>query len=364
MSLYYLDDLTTVHHGGALDVLRAMPDESVHSIVTDPPYGLSNTDPRHVAETITRWVSGDREYTPSGRGFMGKEWDAFVPPVAVWDECLRVLKPGGHLLAFAGSRTADLMGLAIRLAGFDIRDSLAWLYGSGFPKSHDLGKSTEAEQWEGWGTALKPAFELIVLARKPLAEKTVAKNVLAHGTGAINVDGCRIAGESTRRTNTAEMGYHGGNLASTYQTGSDAGRWPANVLLDQHAAAWVDEQSGVLRSQDPATRGGTADTNYGNKGGASRFFYNAKAPKSERPDVDGVQHPTVKPLAIMRWLVRMVTPPDGVVLDPFVGSGTTVEAAILEEIRSVGIELSAEYLPLIEARIKRSTPTYTLEDLL
>src|SRR5699024_4333472 len=116
MSLYYLDDLTTIHHGGALDVLRAMPDESVHSIVTDPPYGLSNTDPRHVAETITRWVSGDREYVPSGRGFMGKEWDAFVPPVAVWDECLRVLKPGGHLLAFAGSRTADLMALAIRLA--------------------------------------------------------------------------------------------------------------------------------------------------------------------------------------------------------------------------------------------------------
>ena len=200
MSLYYLDDLTTIHHGGALDVLRAMPDESVHSIVTDPPYGLSNTDPRHVAETIARWGSGDREYVPSGRGFMGKEWDAFVPPVAVWDECLRVLKPGGHLLAFAGSRTADLMGLAIRLAGFEMRDSLAWIYGSGFPKSHDVGKSTGAEQWEGWGTALKPAHEPIIMARKPLAEKTVARNVLAHGTGAINVDACRVATDEDRKS--------------------------------------------------------------------------------------------------------------------------------------------------------------------
>ena len=454
MSLYYLDDLTTIHHGGALDVLRAMPDESVHSIVTDPPYGLSNTDPRHVTETITRWVSGDREYVPSGRGFMGKEWDAFVPPVAVWDECLRVLKPGGHLLAFAGSRTHDLMGLSIRLAGFEMRDSLAWLYGSGFPKSHNVSlsidkaqghanrgraiptassyqasdteqknkltshkvdaysaKTPEAAQWDGWGTALKPAFEPIVLARKPLAEKTVARNVLAHGTGAINVDACRIAtdeqisahhGTANPRVAMGDgwgEGYQVGEAATTPP--NTAGRWPANVLLDQHAAAWVDEQSGfsVSKRAERGASGGilrldgchTVDElralaeagektptgrdarktlaryvasedgpgGHTDPGGASRFFYTAKAPKRERPNVDGVQHPTVKPLAIMRWLIRLVTPPGGVVLDPFAGSGTTIEAALIEGFNPIGIEMEADYLPLIQHRIDRQAGTLT-----
>lgn len=371
-----------------LTALRDMPDASVDAVVTDPPYGLSNTTPDQVADTITRWVSGDREYLPTGRGFMGHEWDGFVPPVAVWDECLRVLKPGGHLLAFAGSRTHDLMTLGIRLAGFEIRDSVAWLYGSGFPKSLDVSKAIDktagaertalgprvyagghiqrsspehlsppigwfasaqgertvtapatdaARQWEGWGTALKPAFEPVTLARKPLTG-TVAANVLEHGTGALNIDGSRIGGPS--------------------------GRWPANVVLDESQAAELDRQSGVSVSRTGGRAGaigyhaggtGAERGGHNDSGGASRFFYVAKAPKSERPVVDGVAHSTVKPVTLMKWLVRMVTPPGGVVLDPFAGSGTTLEAAMLEGFDSIGIEREADYLPLIQARIERAT---------
>ena len=432
--------MPTIHHGDCIETMNAMPPESVDAIVCDPPYGLSNTDPGSVADTITKWASGDRGHVPTGRGFMGKAWDAFVPPPAVWDECMRVLKPGGHMAVFAGSRTHDLMGLSIRLAGFEIRDSMAWLYGSGFPKSHDVGKAIdklagaerevigskiglpgyhlsgkgeagpaygsnlqqvtseqraaaaavtapatpEAAQWDGWGTALKPAFEPIVLARKPLAEKTVARNVLAHGTGAINVDACRIGtdekiaahhGTANPRVAMGDgwgEGYQVGQAASTPPNTS--GRWPANVLLDQHAAAWVDEQSGdrsegrfpgSLR-KSPKFTGATYNggkpyagrveeppRSMGDSGGASRFFYSAKAPKSERPNVNGVQHETVKPLKIMRWLIRLVTPPGGTVLDPFAGSGTTIEAAIIEGFDPVGIEMEADYLPLIQHRIDR-----------
>ena len=370
-----------LHHGDCLAVLRELPDASVDAVVTDPPYGLSNTDPSHVAETITRWVSGDREYLPGGSGFMGKAWDAFVPPVAVWDECLRVLKPGGHLLAFAGSRTFDLMALGIRLAGFDVRDSVAWLYGSGFPKSLDVSKAIdkaagaerevvgqargagngsvvglgsgrsmaseyevtapatpEAERWQGWGTALKPAFEPIVVARRPLVG-TVAANVLAHGTGALNIGACRVAATDKAKfpagvvSDTENVYGNGAGRYSNRPRGEDsnpAGRWPANVVLDESQATELDQQ---------------AD--------ASRFFYVAKAPKSERPVVDGTAHPTVKPLALMRWLVRLVTPPGGVVLEPFAGSGTTVEAALLEGFDVVAVEREADYLPLIRARMTR-----------
>ena len=450
--------MPTIHHGDCIETMKAMPPESIDAIVCDPPYGLSNTDPSSVADTITKWASGDRNHVPTGRGFMGKSWDAFVPPPAVWDECLRVLKPGGHMVVFAGSRTHDLMGLSIRLAGFEMRDSLAWLYGSGFPKSHDVSKAIdkaagaereviganevlrkympngttgsfqlggcqsvqelekladaggvtpagesavavlarrnghearftltapatpEAEQWQGWGTALKPAFEPIVLARKPLAEKTVARNVLAHGTGAINVDACRIAGEvpsvpqpDFKHVNGA-VTHLDAHARNGQMSSAPSGRWPANVLLDHHAAAWVDEQSGNLHTQDPATRasrskragvtqmGTGKSVEYDDRGGpsgASRFFYTAKAPKSERPNVDGVQHPTVKPLAIMRWLIRLVTPPGGTVLDPFAGSGTTIEAALIEGFNPVGIEMEPDYLPLIQHRIDRQAGTLT-----
>src|SRR5699024_535685 len=382
----------------------------------------SNTTPDQVAETIVKSVSGDREYLPTGKGFMGKAWDAFVPPVAVWDEAMRVLKPGGHILAFAGTRTMDLMTLGLRLAGFDIRDSVAWLYGSGFPKSHDVSKaidkaagaerevvgiqkrsatrpavadqsggkayglkgdtaitapaSPDAAQWSGWGTALKPAVEPIVAARKPF-KGTVAANVLEHGTGALNIDACRIGTTEdigSRPAPTKAEGWGMGGDGKHGWTPSTSGRWPANVILDEHMAGVLDQQSGPLHTQNPATRYRASDPAWSPSGtprgthreakqatggdaekglGASKFFYVAKAPKRERPEVNGVKHATVKPLTLMRYLVRMVTPPGGTVLDPFAGSGTTIEAALLEGFQSIGIELTDEYLPLIQQRIQR-----------
>jgi len=426
---HYQDGGVTLFHGDCLDVLRELADESVHAVVTDPPYGLSNTDPGHVTEAITHWTTGDRAFLPSaGGGFMGKAWDEFVPPPAVWDECMRVLKPGGHLLAFAGSRTVDLMALSIRLAGFDIRDSIAWLYSSGFPKSLDVAKaidktagfvgevlrtqtvdigmqggnmhtgrdrelaerevralSPEAELWSGWGTALKPAFEPIVVARKPLAG-TVAANVLAHGTGALNIDASRIPGEPVAAHGQTDgekvalgrgwQGYAPGDAAATPLNTS--GRWPANVVLDESQAAVLDDQApdtgGSGRSSGPSlygatdssaaygARAGVADGYEprfygGERGGASRMFptfrYEAKAPTAERPVVDGVAHPTVKPLELMQWLVRLVTPKGGTVLEPFAGSGTTVEACLREGFDCIAIEREADYLPLIEKRIRK-----------
>ena len=387
--------MPTIHHGDCIETMNAMPPESVDAIVTDPPYGL---------------------------GFMGRKWDA-LPPSQEWAEaCYRVLKPGGHIAAFGGTRTWHRLAVAIEDAGFEMRDSLAWLYGSGFPKSMNVGKAIdnlagaerevvgvadrkaslgsqgvlgksregeapaitapatpEAAQWDGWGTALKPAFEPIVLARKPLAEKTVARNVLAYGTGAINVDACRIEGEvpsvpqpDFKHVNGA-VTHLDAHARNGQMSSAPSGRWPANVLLDHHAAAWVDEQSGVLKSGGYPPAGGQRShvATYGkpnsrgearfgsSEGGASRFFYSAKAPKSERPNVDGVQHETVKPLKIMRWLIRLVTPPGGVVLDPFAGSGTTIEAALIEGFDPVGIEMETDYLPLIQHRIDRQAGTLT-----
>ena len=382
----------TLHHADALDVLRALPDASVHAVVTDPPYGLSEVGPARLSAALTAWVNGDREHVPDGRGFMGKAWDAFVPPPAVWDECLRVLKPGGHMLVFAGSRTVDLMGLSIRLAGFEIRDTLQWLYGSGFPKSHNVHKSTGDSRFEGWGTALKPAVEPIILARKPL-ESTVARNVLAHGVGGLNIDGCRVKAldsqladkyASVRNAAARNNAVYGvdtrprseGNI----QPHSD-GRFPANVILSHAEAcdeseceqgcpvAELDQQSGVTRSTAHSRGCGKGATGtygeYGDdlpavrgpedSGGASRFFptfrYQAKAPKRERPKVDGVSHPTVKPVALMRWLVRLITPPGGTVLDPFAGSGTTGQAAHAEGLRAVLVERDPDYVKLAAARL-------------
>lgn len=483
---YYEDDAVTLYHGDCLDVLRELPDASVDAVVTDPPYALE---------------------------FMGSTWDGWSTPAAfqewcgLWAaECLRVLKPGGHMLAFGGSRTWHRLAAAVEDAGFEIRDSIAWLYGSGFPKSLDVATAIDkvrgsgadmdrvrawlneqrteaglsltevndalglasnggglastwmtnptsrglpswdqwcalkaligfgdemdaevrrlhevaagldrpvigtrttgrgvgrgdvpvitegdpmlrgaatraAEQWQGWGTALKPAFEPVVVGRKPL-DGTVAANVLAHGTGALNIDGCRVgdgsdsqgerSNEPSARARHTDRGAV--NLAATPgpRGGSPSGRWPSNVVLDDAQAAELDRQSGVLSSgtmragsERQARAGGTiygadsrnfvpADT-YGDTGGASRFFptfrYEAKAPTTERPRVDGVAHPTVKPLDLMRWLVRLVTPPGGVVLEPFAGSGTTAEACVLEGFQCIAIEREADYLPLITARL-------------
>lgn len=340
-----------IHLGSCFEVLKGIPDNSVDSIVTDPPYGLS---------------------------FMGKKWDYDVPEQAIWEECLRVLKPGGHLLAFASTRTQHRMAVRIEDAGFEIRDMIAWVYGSGFPKSMDVSKAinkaagaerevvgrsssgiadgggkhagedgaygfgaefditapaTAAVQWQGWGTALKPALEPITVARKPF-KGTVAANVLEWGTGAINIDGGRVAGDAwTRRTpykdNIKGGQLHAAKSESTYtcgpQSGNELGRWPANLIHDG------------------------SDVTTGFLGAAARFFYCAKASKKDRGK--GNTHPTVKPTDLMAYLCRLVTPPGGVVLDPFMGSGSTGKAAVREGFRFIGIEMDAGYLAIAEARI-------------
>ena len=425
----------TIIHGDCLEELKKLDDNSVDAVVTDPPYGLSNTKPTQVADVLAAWVTGDTEKVPAKRGgFMGKDWDSFVPPPAVWEECMRVLKPGGHMAVFAGARTQDLMGLSIRLAGFEIRDTLGWIYGSGFPKSMDVSKAidkaagaereitqhatrelvqgdaisfdqrtssererrdipatSEAQRWDGWGTALKPAIEPIILARKPL-DGTVANNVLAHGVGGLNIDACRVPSDTpipshhgTSGAAGVTMGKYrdyvpGSETAASVENVQTAGRFPANVLLDEHAAKEMDKQSGVTKSptglitqggdhfsvgSEEKTRG-TKFQGHGDSGGASRFFpvfkYQAKAPKRERPVIvreDGtkVQHPTVKPLKLMEWLVTLITPEGGTVLDPFAGTGTTLQAATNKGFHPIGIEADTDYIQLIHQRMEGGTPS-------
>lgn len=340
--------------GDCLEVMPTLDAESVDSIVTDPPYGLS---------------------------FMGKHWDHGIPGVDFWREALRVAKPGAHLLAFGGTRTFHRLTCAIEDAGWEIRDCIMWVYGSGFTKSLDVSKAIDkaagverevvgsgntkceyllrgekcqghkdkngrygetihtdttapatpaAVQWNGWGTALKPAWEPIIVARKPLCG-TVAANVLEYGTGGINVDGCRV-GETGARNNGSkprEDGYQKndiyGKRKPLERCDYGIGRFPANLCHDGSAE--------VTRLM----------------GDAARFFYCAKASKSDRDELN--HHPTVKPTALMRWLVRLVTPPGGLVFDPFCGSGSTGKAATLEGFRFVGIEREAEYAEIAEARI-------------
>ena len=434
-----------LYHGDCLEELKKLEDNSVDAVITDPPYGLSNTKPAQVADVLKAWVTGETEAVPAKKGgFMGKDWDSFVPPPAVWEECMRVLKPGGHMAVFAGARTQDLMGLSIRLAGFEIRDTLGWVYGSGMPKSLDVGKAidkgdrrtkvlafidallddghsldelgekagipslsssyndwknrghnpeerswdrllaglgisekdgleivsrqrvklgggsaynfregnvrdwevkrtapktAEAQRWDGWGTALKPAIEPILLCRKPL-DGTVASNVLAHGVGGLNIDACRVGTDQPLvrpSISRDDNDVFGKGLGAGVQE-EPAGRWPANVLLDEHAAEEMDKQSDD----------------------SSRFFpvfkYQAKAPKKERPAIereDGtkIQHPTVKPEKLMEWLVSLIVPPGGVVLDPFAGSGTTLQAAINKGFTPIGIEQDADYIQLTNKRL-------------
>jgi site-specific DNA-methyltransferase (adenine-specific) len=357
--------------GDSLDVLKTLPDNSVHAVVTDPPYGLGDTSPAQVADCMLAWARGET-WTPKGSGFMGKFWDAWVPPPELWREVLRVLKPGGHALVFAGSRTQDLMSLSLRLAGFEIRDTLQWLYGSGFPKSHNVSKALDKQagevddSWQGWGTALKPAYEPVIMARKSL-KGTVVQNTLEHGCGGINVDGCRVAwsegeeqGWATKAHEKPSTSYV---LGAVDQASHQAGRWPANVILDPEAGALLDTQA-----SEPV----------------SRFFYCAKASRAEREaglqghetktgaqltgrqegsvglsayaGTSGSQpraniHPTVKPINLMRYLVRLVTPSHGTVLDPFTGSGSTGCAAVLERVNFIGIERETEYARIARARI-------------
>ena len=388
-----------LHAGDCLAALAKLPDDSVDSVVTDPPYHLT---------------SGKT----GSKGFMGKAWDggdiAFRPDV--WREALRVLKPGGHLLAFSGSRTYHRMAVAIEDAGFEIRDQIAWVYGSGFPKSLDVSKAIDegagrvpvptgqfkrasiqrlndlrgafashpeetkrvavtkaacaaAREWQGWGTALKPALEPICVARKPLSERTVAANVLKWGTGALNIDAGRINYSGTKDAAAAAAEHRSrqatdADFLSTkkpmnFQPGewlagsAGLGRWPANFAhdgSDEVLAEFPATASGSIAAHHVRTTSKTAgvygeraapsETTTGDSGSAARFFYCAKASRAERR---GSKHPTVKPLALMRWLVRLVTPPGGLVLDPFAGTGATAEAALAEGFRARLIEREAEY---------------------
>ena len=457
MTVAYEGHGVTVHIADALDVLAGMADASVDAVVTDPPYGLEfmgkewdapwkqGADVHAEARNRRAEEMGDenkRRYIASAvnkyaAGLPFQQW------CEMWaTECLRVLKPGGHLLAFGGTRTWHRLACAIEDSGFEVRDSIAWLYGSGFPKSLDVSKAIDraagaereasgvrgntqcgyldrgeqcpghddagqsmsgatvhrlptapatdaAREWEGWGTALKPAFEPVVVARKPLVG-TVAQSVLTHGTGALNIDGCRISMSNEDRAivnNRSGAGFGTGDTVGANQgraagkfTSAPAGRWPANVVLDDSQARLLDAESGERgggvgqstrggggggdwnptdRTEKPGqtVRGDGREIGYGDTGGASRFFptfrYEAKAPATERPRVNGTAHPTVKPLDLMRWLVRLVTPPGGTVLEPFAGSGTTVEACIIEGFDCIAIEKGAEYLPLIMQRIHR-----------
>ena len=348
------DGRVSLHGGDCLEVLKTLPDSSIDACVTDPPYHLTSIVKRFGGANAAACKEGtDGSFARLSRGFMGKQWDggdiAFRPEL--WAEVLRVLKPGGHMVAFSGTRTYHRMACAIEDAGFEIRDMIQWVYGSGFPKSHNVGKGIDkeatgaAKQWDGWGTALKPANEPLCFARKPLSEKTVAANVLKWGTGAINIGGCRVEmgaeynSESIQRQQNSAGAIKGAFGAASLigkeiPTYNKKGRWPANLIHDGS-----DE---VLA--------GFPDTD--KSGSAARFFYCAKASKAERGE--GNKHPTVKPLKLMQYLCRLITPPGGVVLDPFAGSGTTGLAAASEGFSAVLIEREAEYQEMIAKRMERA----------
>lgn len=474
-----------VHQGDCRLLVPFLGPESIDSCVTDPPYDLTSIVKRFAKTSLdddnnTSKRGRDRSdgLARLSRGFMGQTWDgqgvAFDPKT--WSVVYDVLKPGAHLVAFGGTRTYHRMVCAIEDAGFEIRDQLAWVYGSGFPKSHDVAKgidkhgganigwfgpwlraererrgikqkdlahhfpsasggltgcvanwelgfnlptpeqfntlckvlslpfdeiaaaerevlgrhrgdmgglggqrlgagggeitaaaSAAAREWQGWGTALKPAWEPIVLARKPLVS-TVAGNVLQHGTGALNIDGCRVeTNESTIREITTSHGLMHGGRPRTIPTigGSETGRWPANIIhdgSDEVLAGFPDSkgQQGDVRGTEQSHTGDENTNCYGeygrvpfgkrsDSGSAARFFYCAKASKADRGG-DNI-HPTVKPTDLMRWLCRLVTPPGGVILDPFTGSGSTGKAAMLEGFRFEGFELTPDYIPIARARI-------------
>lgn len=454
-------------HGDCIERMRELPDNSIDSIVTDPPYGLSPHSTEEVAACLSAWLKGDL-YIPkkTKKGFMGRSWDAWVPGPEVWREALRVLKPGGHALIFAGTRSMDLMMMAVRLAGFEIRDSIgsahdggnvdqpglmAWVYGSGFPKSLDVSKSidkmlgaerevvgrrkhptlidqekvaefagaahgdnswnrewditapatSEAEKWSGWGTSLKPAWEPIIIARKPL-DGTVAENILKHGVGGINIDACRVPIDAdadatqlrtmNRSKRDADDGWGMSSVSGdSPQVVREDGRFPANVIHDGSGGVL----SGFPLAPGQIAKSSTSDTQrtgqncYGemargsngqvprkDAGSAARFFYCAKASPSERHagldrrghqfkhgstlrtiengnvEKHGNHHPTVKPVALLRYLLRLITPQGGVYLDIFAGSGSLGVAGIEEGFDGILIEQEKDFVEIAKARVR------------
>ena len=321
-------------HGDCLDLMREMPDGSVDAVITDPPYGI---------------------------GFMGNDWDHGVPGVRFWEQAIRIVKPGAHLLAFGGTRTHHRLMVAIEDAGWEIRDVVMWVYGSGFPKSHNL----KGER-DGWGTALKPAWEPIIVARKPL-EGTVAQNVLKYGMGAMNIDACRVEGESVPINRLEEWSGFGQKVQPDYiQETNNQGRWPANLITDGSDEVLAGfPQTGcsgrvkgsVVSGKDGHGKPFEANNSRGpipyfDSGSAARFFYCAKASKRERGD--GNTHPTVKPLALMQYLIKLVTQSGDTILDPFMGSGTTGVACVNLNRNFIGIELDEKYFEIAQKRIREA----------
>jgi site-specific DNA-methyltransferase (adenine-specific) len=422
---------STIYNGDCLEVMDTMNKCSVDSIVTDPPYHLTSMTSRYgKADAKECGYGNDGSFRRLSKGFMGKEWDggdiAFQSDT--WRKCYELLKPGGHLIAFSGSRTYHRMAVAIEDAGFEIRDQCIWLYGSGFPKSHNIGN--------GWGTALKPAHEPMVLARKPIEEKSVAENVAKHGVGGINIDDCRVQCEpddnivrpertesqaynffrggeedvtnvrkTTRRQPRNEQSVWTDNNSgmkaesSMFADADPRGRFPSNVMHDGSDA--VENIFPKTSPSNPSKRTrntvgmfgmpNDATPEYSDSGTASRYFYTAKTNQAERNaglhgfdpkfaptmgDGIGVKehneqtatkkknvHPTVKPVELMKYLVRLVTPKNGLVLDPFMGSGSTGMAAREEDFQFIGIEKDEEYYEIAKARIKNVKPQLKLFDI-
>lgn len=364
-----------VFHGDMLEVLAEWPDACVDSCVCDPPYHLTSIVKRFGKEGSAEAKSNGATgvYRRASKGFMGKEWDGgdVAFQAETWRQVLRVLKPGGHLIAFSGTRTYHRMAVAVEDAGFEIRDMISWLYGSGFPKSHNVGKSSGDDTLLGWGTALKPACEPIVLARKPLSEGSVAANVLLHGTGAVHVGACRVesvggrvrGGELSQTTRYTSAGSTNFAALPGPRGGDPNGRWPANVIHDgspEVLDAFPDAPGQQAPVRPDSGTGQKTDAIYGafatnsdhsprgDAGSAARFFYSAKATKADRL---ASKHPTVKPVDLMAYLVRLVTPPAGTVLDPFAGSGTTGMACMREGFDCLLVEREAEYVADIRARL-------------
>jgi len=483
----------SLYLGDNIQWLKTLPSDSVDSVVTDPPYGLTS-----IVKRFGKSNSKDAQYGTDGvfkrssKGFMGKEWDADVPSVEFWEEVYRILKPGGHILSFGGTRTYHRMATAIEDAGFEIRDQLQWLFFTGFPKSHNIGKAIDKRtdwsqydnfkkmlkkrreelglsqlkayikckfpsktfggnswfengkipskkdyllikeglllddkfdalfeevqrelvevkknsdskgtirftgygdwkvtkgnsEWEKWGTALKPANEPICLARKPLSERTIAENVLRHGTGGINIDDCRIPFDMTdlnpstnplyRHQNDYKMPLKGVkgdspvNFTSSNNNPSELGRFPSNVLIDESIGEILDEQGGIKNQGHWSTTntngfgefGGGKSTYYGtgekdkSKIGASKFFYVPKPSKKEKSmglDQTSNSHPTVKPITLISYLVRLITPPGGTVLDPYMGSGSGGISTLLEGFKFIGMDQDPEYFEIAKERIK------------
>ena len=435
----------TIIQGNALKILKQIPDNSIDTVITDPPYGLSNLSEKKVRKALLKWLSGEEDYIPSGKGFMGKDWDAFVPPPALWREVFRVMKYGATALVFAGTRTQDIMTMSMRLAGFKIRDTLMWLYGSGMPKSQDISKmidkefgvereiigrnpnsrensgkentlyksgtvgktdyitapaTPEAKIWEGYKThGLKPAYEPIIMAVKP-NDGTYVDNALKCGVAGLNIDETRIEYLSEYDKSQAipqgKITTKIGNFAGKTQKpeverntiNKDSyelkGRFPANILLDEESAKMLDEQAPQIGAfakvrkghsgksggiyHDYKERGDDGKTFYNNGlGGASRFFYVAKASKKERneglPKEMRNNHPTIKPLALIEYLVKLTKMPneDQIYLDPFIGTGITAKAVLKQHRNFIGIELSEEYIKIAKKKIEPYMQKMTLD---